>query len=173
MTTATNNIEWTPESIFSYMEQHSQVWRKIYEDIKSSNYIINETNYPKTFSFKTLLYEYFQSGAHKIFNKECSLRMAIDWVMQNRKVNKLVRHPLTGDTIWHQHCILAEILIPPIYDRKLNCLLDVYASHKDDILALQNFNGTTVFSLLRDLEHSHTHPNTQHTSTLHKTNGMK
>lgn len=140
---------WTPEEIFYYMEQNEHMWQSIYEEIDKT-YIIHDAGYPPNFSFKKVLYEYYFSGAYKIFKAERNIKLITEWLLQNPKINNYVRHPLTGDTIWHLHCTLTEILLPPIYDRKLNSLMDVYASHKDDILALENFYGSKVYTLLRE-----------------------
>lgn len=151
----------TPEQIIDLIEIDGLEWENVMSDIKGGKLLLDDSRYPRNDNFYTNAYNYYSSGAHRVFKaiddregklKSCHIHEMARWLLQNPKLNNFVKHPLTGDTIWHKECMLSQILIPPIYDKKITNILDVYTTNKDSILALENFYGRKVYTLLKDYE---------------------
>lgn len=106
--------------------------------------------YPTNENFTSNMLNYYRSGLNVMLQGDRSVHEVSAWLAQNPKINNFVKHPLTGDTIWHKYFRYTNVLLPPVYDRIPKSLMDTYGSSKDPILSLENFFGCRVFKLLRD-----------------------
>lgn len=145
------DIIWLPDQLFRYLERSSPAMREdMMRRLIDNRIEVAFELYPDNENFTNNVLNYYRSGLNKMFEGHKTVHEVSAWLAQNPKVNNFVKHPVTGDTIWHKYFRYTNVLLPPVYDRIPKSIMDTFGSSKDPILALENFFGCSVFKLLKD-----------------------
>lgn len=143
----------TPKQAFHVVDNDKISVDELLDGIESYDILINyNVGYNESFNFLDLLQDYFQSNAKKYFNQNATNGDVIQWIMSNPTKHSVLRHPITGDTIWHKHPILVEVLTPPTSSKTPATILDIFTTHRDSIWGLENFFGITVLSRFKSMD---------------------
>lgn len=145
------DIVWSPAKLFNYMENVSPSLREdMLRKLINNQLQLDLGHYPNNENFTSNMLNYYRSGLNVMLQGERSVHEVSAWLAKNPKINNFVKHPLTGDTIWHKYFRYTNVLLPPVSDRIPKNLMDTFSSSKDPILALENFYGCRVFKLWQD-----------------------